>query len=85
MRDGFFGSARDHAFELRDRAFGVALALVIDAEIEPGVRQGRVLALHFFEKFDCLRLAAFQAQQGKRVVQLVAGGIRGDFDACLNS
>ena len=83
VRDRFAGHARNHAFKLRDGPIRVSLVLVIDPEIEPGVRQRRILALHLLQTLDCFFFPPLHPEQRERVVQFVARGIGRDFKRLL--
>ena len=50
MRDRLVRRSGEHALELLDGSLRVALMLIVDPEVEPSVRQRRILALHLLQK-----------------------------------
>src|SRR5580698_3139914 len=72
MRNGFVGRFSKHAFKLSDRTLRVALVLIVDAEVEPGVRQRWIPALHLLQERYRLLFPPWHLQQRERIVQFVA-------------
>ena len=69
MRNRLIGSQLQHLPELPDRQILVAIVLVINPQIEPGMRQRRIVRLHFLQNRNRLiRLA--RNQQRQRIIQL---------------
>ncbi len=74
-RLGLVGDEYGHLLELRQRAFVVPELLVLDAEVEPCVRDGRVELLSLFKPRDAFVTSACP-ELGQRVVDLLLDGVR---------
>lgn len=79
MRDRLIGDELRHALELLDGFERLAHALVLDAEVEPCVRDGGVFLLDFLEDVDAVGNLA-GAEEGETVVELVDDGVRVHLD-----
>src|SRR5579883_1003693 len=82
VADGLTGHELHEFEELRQRLLGLVLLLVIDAEVEPRVRQLGVAVLDLLQKRHGFG-GASAAQQGEGVVQLLRDGIRRHVEGLL--
>ena len=82
VSDRLLGREFDQLFELSECFFRLIRLLVIDAEVEPGVRKRGIQALHLFEEGDAFG-GSISVEESEGVVQIFADGVGREVDGLL--
>ncbi len=78
--DRLIGRELHHLTELRDGRFVIALLLVKNSEVKPGVRERRIVLLDFFEENHAL-VCLTGVHQREAVVEFFAIGVGGEVES----